>query len=117
MAANGAKPVFGVSSTFIQRTYDQISHDLCLSNNPAVIAVFSASVFGMSDATHVGIFDIAMLSNIPNLVYLAPATKEEYLAMLEWGIEQTAQPVAIRVPGKTMVLSKASQTAMYQRNF
>ena len=100
MAANGAKPVFGVSSTFIQRTYDQISHDLCLNNNPAVITVFSASVFGMSDATHVGIFDIAMLSNIPNLVYLAPATKEEYLAMLEWGIEQTAYPVAIRVPGK-----------------
>lgn len=100
MAANGAKPVFGVNSTFVQRTYDQISHDLCLNNNPAVIAVFSASVFGMSDATHVGIYDIAMLSNIPNLVYLAPATKEEYFAMLEWGLEQTEHPVAIRVPGK-----------------
>lgn len=98
IAANGGKPVYGVYSTFIQRTYDQLSQDLCINNNSATIVVFAASVFGMNDVTHLGIYDIAMMSNIPNLVYLAPTTKEEYLAMLDWSIEQNEHPVAIRIP-------------------
>lgn len=98
IAANGAKAVYGTYSTFIQRTFDQISQDLCINNNPATILVFGASVFGMNDVTHLGIYDIPMISNIPNLVYLAPTSKDEYLAMLDWSIEQTAHPVAIRVP-------------------
>ena len=57
----------------------------------------------MTDVTHLGWFDIAMMSNIPNLVYLAPTTKEEHLAMLEWSIEQQEHPVAIRLPGGKMV--------------
>ncbi|MFT4444893.1 1-deoxy-D-xylulose-5-phosphate synthase [Parvimonas sp. G1967] len=98
LAKNGAKPVFCVYSTFMQRTYDQISHDLCLNNNPALILVYGASIYEESDATHLGFFDIPMISNIPNLVYLAPTNKEEYFKMLDWGLNQTEHPVAIRVP-------------------
>lgn len=98
IAAGGGKPVYGVYSTFIQRTYDQLSQDLCINNNSATIIVYAASVFGMNDVTHLGIYDIPMMSNIPNLVYLAPTTKEEYLAMLDWSVEQNEHPVAIRIP-------------------
>ena len=98
IAKNGGKPVYGVYSTSIQRTYDQLSQDLCINNSPATILVYWASVYGMNDVTHLGIYDIPMMSNIPNLVYLAPTTKEEYLAMLDWSIEQNDHPVAIRVP-------------------
>ncbi len=98
IAANGGKPVYGVYSTFIQRTYDQLSQDLCINNSPATIVVAWASIYGMNDVTHLGIYDIPMLSNIPNLVYLAPTNRDEYLAMLDWSIEQNEHPVAIRMP-------------------
>lgn len=99
MAKGGIRPVYNVYSTFIQRTYDQTAQDLCINNNPAVINIFCASLYGMNDITHIGFYDIPMLSNIPNLVYLAPTCWEEYKAMLAWGIKQTSHPVAIRVPG------------------
>lgn len=99
MAKGGIRPVYNVYSTFIQRTYDQIAQDLCINGNPAVINVFCASLYGMNDITHIGFYDIPMLSNIPNLVYLAPTCWEEYKAMMAWGIKQTAHPVSIRVPG------------------
>ncbi|WDA43647.1 1-deoxy-D-xylulose-5-phosphate synthase [Fusobacterium nucleatum] len=103
MASKGAKPVYTVVSTFLQRTYDQLSQDLCINNNPAIIVVYYAGAIGMTDVTHLGWFDMAMMGNIPNLVYLAPTTKEEHLAMLEWSIEQQEHPVAIRIPGGKMV--------------
>lgn len=103
MASKGAKPVYGVVSTFLQRTYDQLSQDLCINNNPATIIVYYAGAIGMTDVTHLGWFDISMMANIPNLVYLAPTTKEEHLAMLEWSINQQEHPVAIRIPGGEMV--------------
>ncbi len=103
IARNGGKPVYGVYSSFVQRTYDQLSQDLCINNSPATLIIYAASVYGMNDVTHLGIFDIPMISNIPNLVYLAPTTKEEYLAMLDWSIAQTEYPVAIRVPGGELV--------------
>lgn len=99
MAKGGIRPVYNVYSTFIQRTYDQIAQDLCINGNPAVINVFCASLYGMNDITHIGFYDIPMLSNIPNLVYLAPTCWEEYKAMMAWGILQTTHPMAIRVPG------------------
>ena len=105
MAKGGIRPVYNVYSTFIQRTYDQIAQDLCINGNPALINVFLGSVFGMNDITHIGFYDIAMLSNIPNLVYLAPTCWEEYKAMMAWGIKQTEHPVAIRVPGGAVVHS------------
>lgn len=98
IARNGGKPVFATHSSFMQRTYDQLSQDLCINNNPATILVNTASVYGMNDVTHLGLYDIPMISNIPNMVYLAPTSKEEYFAMLDWSIEQTEHPVAIRIP-------------------
>ena len=102
IAANEGKPVYGVFSTFVQRTYDQLSQDLCINNNPAVILVFMGGMTGMNDITHLGYFDEQILGNIPNMVYLAPTSSEEYFAMLEWGIEQQSHPVAIRVPMKVV---------------
>ena len=99
MAKGGIRPVYNVYSTFIQRTYDQIAQDLCINGNPALINVFLGSMYGLNDITHIGFYDIPMLSNIPNLVYLAPTCWEEYKAMMVWGIKQTEHPVAIRVPG------------------
>lgn len=96
LASQGMKPIAFFPSTFIQRTYDQISQDLCINNNPAVIMVEGAGLSG-SDVTHLGIFDIPMMSNIPNLVYLAPTNKEEVTAMIDWALEQTDFPVAIRI--------------------
>ena len=68
-----------------------------MNNSPATILVCWGAISG-ADATHLGIFDIPMISNIPNIVYLAPTCKEEYLKMLDWSVEQTQYPVAIRVP-------------------
>ena len=98
IAKNGGKPIFATHASFIQRTYDQISQDLCINKNSATIIVNTASVYGMNDITHLGLYDIAMLSNIPNLVYLAPTSKKEYFAMLDWSIEQNTYPVAIKTP-------------------
>lgn len=98
LAKGGAKPVFGVYSTFIQRAYDQMSQDLCINNNAATILVFWGSLGAMNDVTHLCLFDIPLISNIPNMVYLAPTCREEYLAMLDWSINQNQHPVAIRVP-------------------
>ena len=98
LARNGAHPVFGDFSSFFQRTYDQLSQDVCVNNSPATFLVFWASMYGMNDVTHLGFYDIPMMSNIPNLVYLAPTSPEEYQAMLDWSVAQEKYPVAIRVP-------------------
>lgn len=105
IAKGGGKPVWGVYSSFVQRTYDQLSQDLCINRNPACILVFLGSLMGLNDVTHLGFFDIPLISNIPNMVYLAPTCREEYEAMLAWGIQQTGYPVAIRVPGGEVVES------------
>ena len=97
LAKGGAKPIYLVMSSFIQRTYDQLSQDLALNNNPAVILVAWGGISG-ADMTHLCSFDISMTNNIPNLVYLAPTTIEEYMAMLDWAIEQNEHPVIIRQP-------------------
>lgn len=123
IAKNGGKPFYGVYSSFIQRAYDQLSQDVCINKSPVTIAVFAASVYGMNDVTHLGIYDIPMISNIPELVYLAPVTKEEYLAMLDWSLEQNEHPVAIRVPANfvsdrkpfTKDLSKLNKYEMTQK--
>ena len=103
IAANGGKPVFGVYSSFIQRAYDQITQDVCINGNAVTFAVFAGSVYGMNDVTHLGLQDIPMLNSIPGLIYLAPVTKEDYIAMLDWSLTQNEYPVAIKVPGGRMV--------------
>ena len=131
LSKNGAKPVWAVFSTFMQRTYDQLSHDMALNNQAGTVLVYGASVSSMNDESHLGFFDIPFLSHIPNLVYLAPTNKEEHLAMLDWAIEQKDHPVAIRVPvgplretglddetdysilNKNQVTQKGSQVALF----
>lgn len=112
IAANGGKPIIGIMSSFIQRTYDQLSHDLCLNNNSATILVFGGGISG-GDATHLGTFDIPLISNIPNMVYLAPTSKEEYLAMLDWAVEQNDHPVAIRIPSGKLISTGIKDTSDY----
>lgn len=97
MAKYGAKPILAILSSFVQRTYDQLSQDLCLNNSPVTILVHWGALSN-GDATHLGSFDIPLICNIPNMVYLAPTSKEEYLKMLDWSVEQKDFPVAIRVP-------------------
>ena len=103
IAANGGKPVFGVYSSFIQRAYDQITQDVCINGNAVTFSVFAGSVYGMNDVTHLGLQDIPMLNSIPRLIYLAPVTKEDYIAMLDWSLTQNEYPVAIKVPGGSMI--------------
>lgn len=112
LATNGAKPVLAILSSFIQRTYDQLSQDLALNNSPATILIYGAGLSPM-DATHVGSFDIPLISNIPNIIYLAPTNKEEYLKMLDWSVEQTEHPVAIRVPFGNFVSTGIEDTTDY----
>ena len=97
IAKEGAKPVLCLMSSFIQRTYDQLSQDLALNNSPATILLYWGGI-SSADATHLCTFDIPLISNIPNIVYLAPTCKEEYMRMLDWSIEQNEYPVVIRVP-------------------
>ena len=112
IAKAGAKPVFGVSSSFLQRTYDQRSSDLALNKSPAVILVFFAGISGGSQ-THMGVFDISLAANIPGIIYLAPTCKEEYFSMLEWGLNQPEHPVIIRVPGVETVSRDAALLSDY----
>ena len=98
IAKGGAKPVYSVVSTFIQRTYDQLSQDLAINDNPATIVVTTGGLATMNDVTHLCWFDIPLLANIPNLVYLCPTSEKEYFAMLDWSIDHTQHPVAIREP-------------------
>lgn len=99
MAKRGARPVFGVVSSFLQRAYDQLSQDVAVNNTPVVLNIGGTGVESLNDMTHLGWFDIALVSNIPNWVFLAPTCMEEYVSMLNWAISQTSHPVAIRQPG------------------
>lgn len=103
IAKGGGKPFFGVVSSFIQRAYDQLSQDVAINNTAPVFGIFYGTVLGMNDVTHLGWFDIALISNIPGIVYLAPTCMEEYFAMLDWAMNQDQHPVAIRVPGTAVV--------------
>lgn len=110
LAKSGAKPIFNVMSSFVQRTYDQLSQDLCLNKSPITMLVHWGGISG-ADATHLCTFDIPLISNIPNMVYLSPTNKEEFLNMLEWSVEQTQYPVAIRVPnGLPVSMGEADDT-------
>ncbi len=112
LAKNGARPVLGAMSSFVQRAYDQISQDLALNNSPATILVFWGAISG-ADATHLTCFDIPLISNIPNVVYLAPTNKEEYLKMLEWSTIQNEHTVFIRVPAGKLVSSNIADNTNY----
>jgi len=102
LAKQGAKPVLHFMSSFVQRTYDQLSQDLALNNSPVTMLIYWGGISG-ADCTHLCTFDVPLISNIPNIVYMAPTNKEEYLAILDWSVNQTKYPVAIRVPMTELV--------------
>ncbi|MDE7411050.1 MAG: 1-deoxy-D-xylulose-5-phosphate synthase [Paramuribaculum sp.] len=103
LAKGGMRPVVGFVSSFLQRAYDQFSQDIALNHQPATFVIFYGSMFGMNDETHLGFFDIALLSNIPDLLYLAPTCKEEFEAMLDWAVSQNKHATVIRIPGSVAV--------------
>ncbi len=111
IAKRGGKPVWGVYSTFIQRTYDQLSQDLSINDNPALMLVFWGGIESMNDVTHTCFYDITLLANIPNLIYLAPSCREEYFSMLDWAIEYREHPVALRVPVNGVVSREDVRTS------
>lgn len=104
LAKSGLKPVTAIYSTFLQRGYDQIIHDVCLQNLPVVLCIDRSGLVGEDGPTHHGVFDIAYLRHIPNLTLMAPASPEELKAMLEFALS-SAGPVAIRYPKGTTALS------------
>ena len=112
LAKQGAKPILSFMSSFVQRTYDQLSQDLCLNNSPITMLIYWGGI-SSADCTHLCTFDIPLISNIPNMVYLAPTNKEEYLAMLDWSVEQTERPVAIRVPMTELISTGVADTTDY----
>lgn len=97
LAAGGFKPVVAIYSTFLQRSYDQILHDVCISNLPVIFAVDRAGIVGNDGETHQGIFDLSFLTSIPNLTVISPKNDWEMAAMLEYAVEMDG-PVAIRYP-------------------
>lgn len=105
LCKGGAVPVFGVVGSFLQRAYDQVSQDVAINRQPSVFVIFFGGVYGIPDETHLGFFDIALLSNIPNLLFLAPTCREEYLAMIDWAITQRERPVVVRTPGGAVTSS------------
>lgn len=114
LAKGGAKPMLAVMSSFIQRTYDQLSQDLALNNAPATILIFWGGITGM-DATHLSKYDIPLICNIPNVVYLAPVNKEEYISMMDWANSQSEHSVVIRVPFTQVISTGEKDTTDYSK--
>ncbi len=109
MAASGARPVVAIYSTFLQRSYDEIIHDVCLQHLPVVFAIDRAGVVGEDGPTHHGAFDLSYLRHIPGLVVMAPKDSSELKTMLRLGLRHNG-PVAIRYPrGKATELGEAME--------
>jgi len=117
IAKAGGKPLIVTNATFIQRTYDQISQDVCINNNPVTIVLNFASCYGLTDVTHLGIFAISAFANIPNLAILAPTSKEEYLNMLDWAVDQKSHPVMILMPGNEVTSRPADKDFSHINTF
>ena len=113
MAKAGLKPVLPIYSSFLQRGYDQIVHDIALSNLPVTVCIDRAGIVGNDGETHQGIFDLSFLSSIPNIVIMAPKNFEELEKMLEFGINLN-KPVFIRYPrgGETLKFSKTEDISL-----
>lgn len=97
LAAAGMKPVFAVYSSFLQRGYDQIVHDVCMQNLPVIFAIDRAGLVGNDGETHQGVYDIAYLNHIPNMTILAPKNRWEFAEMMNFAVKHNG-PVAIRYP-------------------
>lgn len=115
LAKGGAKPVFGVVSTFIQRAYDQLSQDVAINSLPVAFVDFLGGVYGINDMTHLGFFDVAMISNIPGIEFIAAANRQEYIAMIDYAIDCTDHPVFVRTPGGRAVESTKEVNTDFRR--
>ncbi len=117
LAAGGMHPVVAIYSTFLQRAYDQILHDVCLDNLPVTFAIDRAGIVGSDGETHQGVFDLSYLSNIPNLTVMAPKNKQEFVEMLKFSFHY-AGPTAIRYPRGEIYtgLSEYSAPMEYQKS-
>lgn len=118
IAKNGGTAIFGTFAPFFQRTYDQMSHDLCLNDNPATMLVLNPGVYGMNSNTHIALCDIQMFAHIPNFIYLAPTSKEEYNQMFQFATTQKKHPVGIRVPSEFLSTGVEDNTdySKYNKN-
>lgn len=103
VAKAGGRPVFGVVASFLQRAYDQLSQDVAINGTSPVFVVFMDGVFGLNDVTHLGFFDVPMVTDIPGIQFLEPTNAEEYTAMIDYAVRQTSRPVVVRTPGGPVV--------------
>lgn len=103
IAKRGAHPVVVTNATFMQRTYDQVSHDICINNTNVTFLLNFCNYDGLTDVTHLGIFVISLFSNIPNLTILAPSSKNELIKMMDYSIDDSNGPIMILLPGDNVV--------------
>ena len=99
ISRNGGTAVFATFAPFFQRVYDQMSHDVCLNNSPATFLISNPGIYGSDSNTHIAICDIQMFAHLPNMVYLAPASKEEFVRMFRYATTQRNHPTGIRFTG------------------
>ena len=109
LAASGLKPVVAIYSTFLQRAYDQILHDVCVGKLPVVFAIDRAGIVGQDGETHQGMFDLSYLTHMPGMTVIAPMNEAEFVMMLRYAIDFDG-PIAIRYPRSMVYRGYAEQT-------
>ncbi len=109
MALEGLKPVVAIYSTFLQRAYDQVLHDVCLDRLPVIFAIDRGGIVGEDGSTHHGLFDLAYLRSLPNMVVMAPADENELRAMLATALQHDG-PIALRYPRGTATGVEAAES-------
>jgi 1-deoxy-D-xylulose-5-phosphate synthase len=114
LARGGYRPVVAIYSTFLQRAYDQIIHDVCLQGLPVVFCLDRAGLVGEDGPTHHGVFDMAYMRHIPNLIVMAPRDPDELKAMLEYAVQQD-KPVAMRYPRGTLPIPSNDASVIYTK--
>lgn len=102
IAKRGGHPLVVTNTTFMQRTYDQVSHDVCINNTNVIFLLNYNHFDGLTDVSHLGIFGLAIFSNIPNLAVLAPSSKEELVGMLDYSLTKSNHPTMILLPGNAV---------------
>ena len=113
LAASGYKPVVSIYSSFYQRAYDQILHDVCLQNLPVVMIVDRAGLVGQDGETHQGIFDVSFMSAIPNLTIIAPKDTKELIESVKFAMEYNG-PIAIRFPRGTAYVAEKKTASLVE---